>query len=62
MIMDTVEAATALAASLLRSSGPLGRAIRLGAAYAANLQHGTEYAAEVQRVALALYQQTRSPT
>ena len=62
MTTDTVEAGTALAASLLRSSGPLGRAIRLGAAYAANLQHGATYAAEVQRVALALYQQANTPS
>jgi hypothetical protein len=44
-----------LASALLSSSGPLKRALHLGAAMGRHRQRGGEYAVAVQRHALNLY-------
>ena len=49
-------------ASALLKTDKAGRAVRLGAAWGANLRHGREYAEAVQRTAIRLFQQaTRAP-
>jgi len=55
------EVGAALASALLKTD-KAGRAVRLGAAWGANLRHGREYAEAVQRTAIRLFQQaTRAP-